>query len=123
MPLEGEVLGFFSSLPRLIHMRLQAVPCLPVEGHLSGWSFPCAVLSGWSESVRKLIPDSLLKEHLGLQYMDKEVEMSDPLARSLGVQQYGSKTLITLMRSLVQKSSAMELGGFEIGWSRSVIVF
>lgn len=120
VPLEGEVLGFFSALPRLIHARLQATPCLPIEGIGSGWSFPCAVLSGWNESVRKLIPDPLLKEHLGLQYLDKEVEMSDPLARSMGVQKYGSKTLIAFMRSLLQKSNRTD--GMELGWTRDWLI-
>ena len=120
VPLEGEVLGFFSALPRLIHVRLQATPCLPVEGISSGWSFPCVILSGWNESVRKLIPDPLLKEHLGLQYLDKEVEMSDPLARSLGVQKYGSKTLLAFMKSLLQKSNRMD--GMELEWVRDWLV-
>ncbi|KAG0569647.1 hypothetical protein KC19_6G104700 [Ceratodon purpureus] len=120
VPLEGEVLGFFSALPRLIHARLQATPCLPVEGIGSDWSFPCAVLSGWNEVVRKLIPDPLLKEHLGLQYLDKEVEMSDPLARSLGVQKYGSKTLVAFMKSLLQKSN--RVGVLELGWIRDWLV-
>lgn len=120
VPLEGEVLGFFSVLPRLIHTRLQAIPCLPVEGSESSWSFPCAVLMRWSETARELIPDALLKEHLGLQYLDKEVDISDSLARSLGVQKYGSKTLVALMKSVSQKSDGVGRMGLE--WIRHWLI-
>ncbi len=119
VPLEGEVLGFFSPLPRIIHARLRGTQCLPVEG-LEEWTFPCVLVQGWNDAVRKLIPDTILKEHLGLQYLDKEVQLSDSLASSLGVQKYGVHMLVALMKSLCQKKGAVESLGLE--WVRTWLI-
>ncbi|BFI30056.1 hypothetical protein AXG93_2528s1220 [Marchantia polymorpha subsp. ruderalis] len=105
VPMEGEVLGFFSPLPRMIMSRLRATACLPVEG--GGWALPCVLLRGWSIQIRHLLPDAFLKEHLGLCYLDNEVVLSDILASKLGVQPFGAGTLIAVMRSLCHKKGAL----------------
>lgn len=119
VPLEGEVVGFFSPLPRLIFARLQASPCLPLEGSEGGWSFPCEILRKWDDSARKLMPDSLLKEHLGLKYLNKDVELPDMVAMSLGIQNYGVQTLVTLMKSLCEKGGVANMG---MGWVRAWLI-
>lgn len=118
VPLEGEVFGFFSPLPRLIHARLQATQCLPIEE--GGWSFPCGVLRSWTDAARKLMPDSLLKELTGLQYLDKDVDISDELATSLGVQKYGVQTLVDFMKSVCQKKNGIESRG--LAWVRDWLI-
>lgn len=118
VPLEGEVLGFFSPLPRLIHARLQVTQCLPIEE--GGWSFPCRVLRSWTDAARKLMPDSLLNELTGLQYLDKDVDVSDQLATSLGVQKYGVQTLVDFMKSICQKKNGIESRG--LVWVRDWLI-
>lgn len=43
VPLEGEVLGFFAPLPRLVLQKLRALHCMPVEGSLDREALPCQV--------------------------------------------------------------------------------
>jgi hypothetical protein len=43
VPLEGEVLGFFAPLPRLVLQKLRALHCLPVEGSPGREALPCQV--------------------------------------------------------------------------------
>ncbi|KAL3693177.1 hypothetical protein R1sor_006828 [Riccia sorocarpa] len=105
VPMEGEVLGFFSPLPRMIMSRLRATACLPIEG--GGWALPCMLLRGWSSQTRQILPDSLLKEHLGLCYLDKEVVLSDILASKLGVQSFGAGTLVAVMKSISHKKGIL----------------
>lgn len=100
IPLVGEVHGFFSTLPRLIISKLRMMNCLLVEGDNKGWASPCKVLRGWTEQVRCLLPDEILLEHLGLRYLDKNVLLSDTLARALGIEEFGPSVLVRVMSSL-----------------------
>ncbi|CAI8618591.1 unnamed protein product [Vicia faba] len=100
IPLVGEVHGFFSTLPRLIISKLRMMNCLLVEGDINGWAPPCKVLRGWTEQVRCLLPDNVLFEHLGLRYLDRNVLLSDALARALGVEEFGPLVLVRVMSSL-----------------------
>ncbi|XP_050899985.1 protein NO VEIN isoform X1 [Lathyrus oleraceus] len=100
IPLVGEVHGFFSTLPRLIISKLRMMNCLIVEGDNNGWAPPCKVLRGWTDQVRCLLPDNVLLEHLGLRYLDKNVLLSDTLARALGVEEFGPSVLVRVMSSL-----------------------
>ncbi|KAL6342282.1 hypothetical protein AAG906_007496 [Vitis piasezkii] len=83
VPLVGEVHGFFSSLPRMIISKLRMSNCLLLEGDNNEWVPPCKVLRSWNEQARSLLPDSLLRKHLGLGFLDKNIHLSDPLARAL----------------------------------------
>ncbi|XP_024517181.1 uncharacterized protein LOC9630255 [Selaginella moellendorffii] len=116
VPVEGEVLGFFSSVPRIILSLLRAAPCLPVEGS-ELWSLPCTTLRGWGDAFRLLVPDDMLKKYLGLLYLDREVIISDILASALGVPEYGVETLVGLL-----KAAAKSLDDLGIGWLRRCLV-
>ncbi|XP_061373032.1 protein NO VEIN [Gastrolobium bilobum] len=107
VPLVGEVHGFFSSLPRLIILKLQMMNCLLVEGDNNGWVRPCKVLRGWTEQVRCLLPDNILLEHLGLRYLDKNIVLSDTLARALGIEEFGPNILVRVLSSLCHTKSGL----------------
>lgn len=100
VPLLGDVHGFFSSLPRMIISKLRVSNCLILEGDKDVWVPPCKVLRSWNQQDRALLPDSLLREHLGLGFLDKDIILSDSLARSLGVEDFGPKVLLRFLSSL-----------------------
>lgn len=108
VPLLGEVHGFFVSLPRMIISRLRMSNCLFLEGDCSKWVPPCKVLRGWDEQARTLLTDGLLQEHLGLGYLNKDIVLSDQLARALGIEEYGPKTLQQLLSSLCNKENGLQ---------------
>ncbi|XP_030507403.2 protein NO VEIN [Cannabis sativa] len=119
VPLIGEVHGFFSSLPRMIVSRLRVSKCLLLEGG-SEWVPPCKVLRGWNEEARSILPADLLHEHLGLGFLDKNIILSDPLARTLGVEEYGPKILVQFMSSLCRKESVLKSMG--LSWLSSYLI-
>ncbi|KAM2711144.1 hypothetical protein EV1_031292 [Malus domestica] len=114
VPLVGEVHGFFSSIPRLIISKLRMSNCLLLEGGNNEWVPPCKVLRGWNERAHSLLPDSLLHEHLGLGFLDRNIVLSDQLASALGIAEYGPKVLLQVMVSLCHKHSDLKSMGF--GW-------
>ncbi|XP_059632156.1 protein NO VEIN-like isoform X2 [Cornus florida] len=107
IPLVGEVHGFFSSLPRLIISKLRTSNCLLLEGDNHEWVPPCKVIRNWNEQACTLLPDSLLHEHLGLGLLDKDIILSDPLARALGVEEYGPKILLQILSSLCHTENGL----------------
>ena len=111
VPLIGEVHGFFSSLPRLIISKLRMSNCLLLEGDSNEWVPPCKVLRSWNEQARNLLSDSLLRKHLGLGFLDKNIHLSDPLARALGIEEYGPKILLQIMSSLCHTKDGLKLMG------------
>ncbi|KAM1596297.1 hypothetical protein ACFX1Z_031314 [Malus domestica] len=111
VPLVGEVHGFFSPLPRLITAKLRASNCLLMEGGNNEWVPPCRVLRGWNKQARLLLPDALLREHLGLGFLDKSILLPDPLARVLGISEYGPKVLLQLMDSLCHTQNGLKSMG------------
>ncbi|CAK9136537.1 unnamed protein product [Ilex paraguariensis] len=111
VPLVGEVHGFFSSLPRMIVSRLRMSNCLLLEGENNEWVPPCKVLRNWTEQARALLPDSLLREHLGLGLLNRDIVLSDSLARALGVEEYGPKILIQIMSCLCCTANGLKLVG------------
>ncbi|KAH9288605.1 hypothetical protein KI387_032722, partial [Taxus chinensis] len=120
VPLVGEVVGFFSPLPGMILSKLRASPCLPSESKDQPWVLPCKVLRGWTDQIRILLPDDLLNNHLGLGYLHRDVNLSDPLAAALGVHAYGPGILIEIMKSLCNKKDALrDLG---LNWIGSWLV-
>ncbi|XP_051130076.1 protein NO VEIN [Andrographis paniculata] len=114
VPLLGEVHGFFSSLPRMIISKLRMSNCLILEGDEKEWVPPCKVLRNWNQKARALLPDGLLEQHLGLGFLNKDVTLSDSLAKALGVEDYGPKILLRLMSSLCQSDSGLNSMG--ISW-------
>ncbi|MCO5609950.1 hypothetical protein L7F22_064185 [Adiantum nelumboides] len=120
LPHEGEVQGFFSSLPRMIFMNLRACSCLPIEGENGEWALPCILLGRWNDSVRALLPDELLWELLGLRYLHREVHLSSILAAELGIHLYGSQLLVNFLESLCSKKDALAKLGPR--WVSSLLV-
>lgn len=112
VPLVGEVHGFFSSLPRLIISKLRMSNCLLLEGDDSQWVPPCKVLRGWNEPARSILPDALLHDHLGLGFLDRQIVLSDALARALGVEDYGPKIIVQILSSLCHSESGLMSMGF-----------
>ncbi|XP_010023676.2 LOW QUALITY PROTEIN: protein NO VEIN [Eucalyptus grandis] len=108
VPLLGEVHGFFAILPRMIISRLRMSNCLLLEGDCCKWVPPCKVLRGWDEQARTLLTDGLLQEHLGLGFLNKDIVLSDQLARALGIEAYGPKTLQQFLSSLCNKENGLQ---------------
>ncbi|KAK4433814.1 protein NO VEIN [Sesamum alatum] len=117
IPLAGEVHGFFSSLPRMVISKLRISNCLILEGDGQEWVPPCKVLRNWTEQTRSLLPDSLLHEHLGLGFLNKDIVLSDSLAKSLGVEDYGPKILLRVISSLCRTDNGLKSVG--LSWLSS----
>ncbi|KAG7028754.1 hypothetical protein SDJN02_09935, partial [Cucurbita argyrosperma subsp. argyrosperma] len=111
IPLIGEVHGFFSCLPRLIISKLRMSNCLLLEGKDSEWVPPFKVLRGWNEQALNLLPNHLLREHLGLGFLNKDIILSASVARALGIEEYGPKILVQFMSSLCQKHDNLKSMG------------
>ncbi|XP_057497767.1 protein NO VEIN-like [Actinidia eriantha] len=111
VPLAGEVHGFFSNLPRLIVSKLRISKCLLMEGDNKEWVLPCKVIRCWNEQAQSLFPDSLLHEHLGLGFLDKDIVLSDSLARDLGIEEYGPKILLRIISSLCHSENGIKSVG------------
>ncbi|XP_071735691.1 protein NO VEIN-like [Rutidosis leptorrhynchoides] len=110
VPLVGEVHGFFSSLPRMIISKLRTSNCLLLEGETNDWVPPCKVLRNWTQETRSLLPDSLIKEHLGVGYLNKDTVLTDSLARALGIEECGPKILLQIMTSLCGNGLLKSMG-------------
>lgn len=117
IPLFGEVHGFFSSLPRMIISKLRMSNCLIQEGDGIEWVAPCKVLRNWTDQTRILIPDSLLHEHLGLCFLNKDIVLSDSLANALGVEDYGPQILLRIISSLCRSDNGLQSMG--LSWLSS----
>ncbi|KAH7521674.1 hypothetical protein FEM48_Zijuj07G0058000 [Ziziphus jujuba var. spinosa] len=120
VPLVGEAHGFFSVLPRLIISKLRVSNCLLWEGYHNEWVPPCKVVRGWNEQARYLLPDGLLREHLGLGFLDKNIVLSDALAMALGIEEYGPKILLRVMSSLCHTENGLKSMG--LGWLSSCLI-
>ncbi|PWA85335.1 hypothetical protein CTI12_AA151420 [Artemisia annua] len=109
-PLGGEVIGFFSCLPHMIISKLRVSDCLLLEGDDNEWVRPCKVVRNWTEQARSLLPDSLIREHVDVGYLNKDVVLSDSLAQALGIEECGPKFLVQVMISLCRADSLKSLG-------------
>lgn len=113
VPLVGEVHGFFSRLPHMIISKLRMSNCLLLEGQNMQWVPPCRVLRGWNDQARILLPEDLLQQHLGLGYMNKDIVLADPLAKALGIQDYGPGVLVKFMSSLCHSNNEIKSMGLD----------
>ncbi|KAL6008258.1 hypothetical protein ACLOJK_033764 [Asimina triloba] len=113
VPLVGEVHGFFCHLPHMIISKLRMSNCLLLDGKNEDWVPPCRVIRGWDEQGRSLLPESLLHQHLGLGYLHKDIILSDPLAKALGVQDYGPKILTDIISSICSRHNGIESLGLD----------
>ncbi|XP_068634476.1 protein NO VEIN [Aristolochia californica] len=113
VPLPGEVHGFFSTLPRMIMSKLRMSNCLLLEGPEMEWVPPCRVLRNWDKKAEILLPQGLLHQHLGLGFLNRDINISDPLAEALGIQEYGPKILIDIMSSICLTGSGIKSLGLD----------
>lgn len=113
VPLVGEVHGFFTSLPHMILSRLRVSDCLLLEGSDHEWILPCRALRGWDNNVRPFISDSLLKKHVDLGYLNRNIVLSDTLAKELVVQEYGPNLLVQILESVCGESDNINVLGME----------
>jgi len=113
VPLMGEVHGFFSQLPHMILSKLRLSSCLLLDGSNVEWVRPCMVLRNWNEDVKKFLPDTLLKQQLGLGYLCKDIVLPDSLAKALGVQEYSPRFLIDLLSSICHSSDGIKVLGLD----------
>ncbi|KAI0489261.1 hypothetical protein KFK09_029103 [Dendrobium nobile] len=113
VPLVGEVHGFFSQLPQMIISLLRISKCLLQDSPDLTWVLPCRVLRGWNEQARLLLSNQLLQRYLGLVYLHKDVKLSDTLAMSLGIQDYGPKILVEVMESVCNSPEGLESLGID----------
>ncbi|PWA48738.1 histidine kinase-like ATPase, C-terminal domain-containing protein [Artemisia annua] len=102
VPLIGEVHEFFASLPKMIISKL-----------CTKWVPPCRVLRNWNEQVLTFLPDSLIQNHLGLGYLNKDIVLSDSLARALGIESYGPKILVKMLSSLCRTKDGLTKMGLK----------
>lgn len=63
--------------------------------------------------MHEIVSDSLLRQHLGLDYLHREVEacMNPPLLESLGVQTLTTHHLIEVGKSIVSSLNSPESEG------------
>ncbi|KAI3980369.1 hypothetical protein MKX01_003908 [Papaver californicum] len=122
VPLVGEVHGFFAHLPRMIISKLRISNCMLLEGHdKKDWVPPCRALRGWDEQARKLLPESLLNQHLGLGYLDRDIVLSDTLAKALGIQVYGPNVLIDIISSICLAQDHSGIKSLGLDWLSSFL--
>lgn len=121
VPLEEEILDFFTPVARHILKLLQSKPCIPVKRSIEeteqpadgdsnksyDWVLPCKAIFCEDSTVQELITSALLEEHLGLSYLHPEmVPALNPTLRSrLGIETLSSKHLIEIGKAEVKKAS------------------
>ncbi|CAM8975537.1 unnamed protein product [Rhodiola kirilowii] len=113
IPLVGEVHGFFSNLPRMIISKLRVSNCLLKEGDNCTWVPPSKVLRNWSDCALNILLDSLLHDHLGKAFLNRDISLSDPLAEALGIEEYGPNVLLRIISSLCYSGGGLASLGFE----------
>ncbi|XP_071715777.1 protein NO VEIN-like [Rutidosis leptorrhynchoides] len=116
VPLEDDVHGFFSCLTHMIISKLRVSNCLLLEGDANEWVLPCKVVRNWTEETRSLLPDSLIRDHLDVGYLNKDTDLTDSLAQALSIQECGPKFLVQIMASLCRAGSLKSMG---LGWLSS----
>lgn len=122
VPLDEEILDFFTPVARHILKLLQGKPCIPVkksskETELKNrcdnsndfeWVLPCKAVYCEDRTMQELITPALLQEHLDLSYLHPEmVPALNPTLRSrLGIETLSSKHMIEIGKAEVKKASA-----------------
>lgn len=123
VPLDEEILDFFTPVARHILKLLQGKPCIPVKktneeteqannrcDSLNDyeWVLPCKAVFCEDSAMQELVTPALLQEHLGLSYLHPEIVPAlNPTLRSrLGIETLSSKHLIEIGKAEVKKASA-----------------
>lgn len=122
VPLEEEILDFFTPVARHILKLLQGKPCIPVkktsdeteqptdgDNNVNGyeWVLPCKAIFCQDCTTQELITPALLEEHLGLSYLHPKMASAlNPSLRSrLGIETLSSKHLIEIGKAEAKKAS------------------
>ena len=121
VPLEEEILDFFSPVARHILKRLQSKCCIPVivssneteepteadDGKSYNWVLPSVAIFSEDNMIQELITPALLKEHLGLSYLHPEIvpALNPTLRFRLGIETLSSKHLMDIGIAEVKKAS------------------
>ena len=118
VPLEEEILDFFTPVARHILTVLQGKPCIPVKtpspetkqpNSFDSYDLvlPCKTIFCQDSTTQQLITPALLEEHLGLQYLHPDIALAlNPTLRSrLGIETLSSKHLIEIGKAEVKKIS------------------
>lgn len=122
VPLEEEILDFFTPVARHILKLLQGKPCIPVKKaseetqqatdddnilNRYEWVLPCKAVFCEDRTIQELVTSALLEEHLGLSYLHPEMAPAlNPTLRSrLGIETLSSKHLIEIGKAEAKKTS------------------
>ena len=121
VPLEEEILDFFSPVARHILKLLQSKCCIPVivssneteepteadDGKSYNWVLPSVAIFSEDSMIQELITPALLKEHLGLSYLHPEIvpALNPTLRFRLGIETLSSKHLMDIGIAEVKKAS------------------
>ncbi|XP_078347983.1 uncharacterized protein LOC144633073 isoform X2 [Oculina patagonica] len=122
VPLEEEILDFFTPVARHILKLLQGKPCIPVKKASEAtqqatdgdntlndyeWVLPCKAVFCEDRTIQELVTPALLEEHLGLSYLHPEmVAALNPTLRSrLGIETLSSKHLIEIGKAEAKRAS------------------
>ena len=121
VPLEEEILDFFSPVARHILKLLQTKCCIPVivssneteepteadDGKSYNWVLPSVAIFSEDSMIQELITPALLKEHLGLSYLHPEIvpALNPTLRFRLGIETLSSKHLMDIGIAEVKKAS------------------
>ena len=121
VPLEEEILDFFSPVARHILKLLQTKCCIPVivsrketeelteagDGKSYNWVLPTEAIFSEDSMIQELITPALLKEHLGLSYLHPEIvpALNPTLRFRLGIETLSSKHVMDIGIAEVKKAS------------------
>lgn len=122
VPLDEEILDFFTPVARHILKLLQGKPCIPVKKSSKEsepenrcdslndfeWVLPCKAVYCEDRTMQELITPALLQGHLDLSYLHPEmVPALNPTLRSrLGIETLSSRHMIEIGKAEVKKASA-----------------
>ena len=121
VPLEEEILDFFSPVARHILKLLQTKCCIPVivsrketeelteagDRKSYNWVLPTEAIFSEDSMIQELITPALLKEHLGLSYLHPEIvpALNPTLRFRLGIETLSSKHVMDIGIAEVKKAS------------------
>eukprot|EP00850_Spirogloea_muscicola_P004410 SM000019S04954 [mRNA] locus=s19:180237:191954:+ [translate_table: standard] len=103
VPAEGEALGFFAPLPRMIFSQLSTTLRLPAES--GSYKLPCQLVAlpkaqAEAAAVLHVVTPQLLQQHLGLDFLDHRIQVPEAVSAGLGILSFSAATLVALMEAL-----------------------
>eukprot|EP00923_Selenidium_pygospionis_P018044 GHVN01031618.1.p1 GENE.GHVN01031618.1~~GHVN01031618.1.p1 ORF type:complete len:1538 (-),score=162.11 GHVN01031618.1:2656-7269(-) len=131
LPRMGEVVGFFASTTRAIHLGLKSEKCLLSERN--EWIFPSQAVylppSGpLTSAVKRCVPGEILEETLGKSYLHPEiVHLIEPdVAQALSISGLSTRVVLGLLSMVYsdsgKKSEMVSQLRNDPKWVRSLLV-